>query len=124
MRLAITLLFAGALCAENLPEPVQPGQSSAFKWSVAALALSTAADIASTKMGESRGLYEANPLLATNGRLQAKGIAISVAVPVAVYAVERYILRRHPRADRAFTLVNFGVAGLRSGAAAHNWRLQ
>ena len=95
-------------------EPAPRG-SLAWKISVGIFAAMQAADA-----GTSYGYREANPLYGQ--QFGARGIALKALIAVAVPLVERRIVRHHQGAERAFTALNFGLAGATSRAVIYNAR--
>jgi len=114
MKLSLfLLLFAAQASAESR-------WTKPLRWSWAALSAATVADCAS-----SYGHPEANPLLAgRDGRFGVKAVAIKGAVIGGVIGIQYLLHRRHPKSDKAFTIVNFAAAGVTTGAAVRNWRME
>ena len=88
----------------------------AFSRSQIELAVSTAADILS-----SRGLNELNPV---NGRgpFGARQAGTSAAITGVTILAERLIVHRWPKAAGALRWCNVGLSIEHGAAAAHNWR--
>jgi hypothetical protein len=92
----------------------QPAQSQ-YRASVLALGAANAADIAS-----SWGKVELNPALGK--QFGARGAGVKLSILGGVVLVERLFLRKHPKAQRFVSVLNFGVAGATTAVALHNWR--
>jgi hypothetical protein len=91
-----------------------------WKMSVAPVFASQALDVAS-----SYGMRELNPMLASpDGRFEAKGAGIKLGSTAAIVGLEYLVLRKHPRAARIFTKVNWSVSIVTTGFAAHNFAIR
>lgn len=111
MRKLSMLLFAAALTSEAQP----------YAASVAALAASQTADIAS-----SVGRHEINPILGT-GRFGARQAGVKLAIFGGSMLAQRLLLRGHEHAEierrrRALAKLNFAIAAGTGAVAARNWR--
>ena len=86
----------------------EPGVPKDRKWeiSAAAVAISTAADLAS-----SRGLYETNPLLGRGkfGKKQALRASLATA---GVLTLEWLLIHHNPKLRAPLTKVNIGITGV------------
>lgn len=121
--LFVYLLFAMFAHAEtrNLVEHPRPGTrpSKLWRFSVAALAASSAADAWS-----SYGRTEANPLLRSpGGTFSARALGIKAAIAGGGVAAQWLVMRKRPESANAAAITNFGMAGLFTGVAARNWRI-
>jgi hypothetical protein len=106
----------------KIPEP-KPRPSPMWKISVAALAVSTGADIGVTVAKAGPHLPEANPLLRNrDGSVGVKGIAIAGGLTVGVVLLERHYIRKRPKLRKVFSWINFGLAGMHGAFAVHNAR--
>lgn len=97
-----------------------PAWRTPWKASVASLAISTTADAATSFGGRER-----NPLLAgSSGSVSTPKLvgAKSLSTGALVLIESRY-LRAHPKARKAFTILNFGLAGVLGGVAIRNSRV-
>jgi hypothetical protein len=114
MTRSLCLLILAAM-ALHAAEP--PKVSRWWAVSAIALAAANAADVTSSWHG-----YEANPLAhGADGRFSpARGIALKVGFTGGALVLQRLILRRHHRADKAFAAVNLGAAGVVAGVAMRN----
>jgi hypothetical protein len=68
------------------------------------------------------GCPEANPLLATGGRMQVKGIVIKTGVAAGLVLVQNWWIRRWPRSRRVWTQINWVMGGTTTAVAARNWQ--
>ena len=96
--------------------------SMRYRWklSVAPVFASQALDVTS-----SYGMRELNPMLASSdGRFGAKGAGIKLGSTAAMVGLEYWILRKHPRAARIFTKINWSVSIVTTGFAAHNFAIR
>lgn len=109
-RIVWALLLAGL--------SLRAGERQQWWFSVAALGAATAADTMS-----SQGRTELNPGLATNGQLGVRGFAVKCSIAAAIPLAQWLILRKRPGMQKPFTLTNYGVSGVWTGAAVHNWRI-
>jgi len=108
MRLLILLLAGSLLSAEQIPRM--------WKWSAIALAGATTADAVS-----SWGGVEVNPILAgRDRRFGARGVAIKAGIAAGTLIMQWAIMKRHPKAAKAFSYVNFGIAGSYVGFTIRN----
>ena len=105
-KILLLLILASAVQAQSL-----------YRISVASAIAASAADLATSMQP---GRIELNPLLATDGRLQAKGAAVKSAL-TAVMLVASWQLYRHGH-RRAATILNFTGAGAWGAVAAQNIR--
>ena len=97
-------------------------QTSMRRWkmSVAPLFASQALDVTS-----SYGMRELNPLLASSdGSFGAKAAGIKLGSTAAMVSLEYLIARKHPRAARIFTKINWSVSIVTTGFAAHNFTVR
>ena len=85
--------------------------------SLATLAAASAADYTVSLQAE----RELNPLLrGADGRLApGKALAIKSGALIGTAILQRWVIRKHPKAKRVCTWVNFGAAGVFAGVA---WR--
>lgn len=127
------LVFSTAASAADAIPVIQPvsiesaarraaGQTVMLRWkmSVAPVFASQALDVAS-----SYGMHELNPMLASSdGRFEAKGAGIKLGSTAAMIGLEYLVLRKHPRAARIFTKVNWSVSIVTTGFAAHNFAIR
>lgn len=92
---------------------------NAWKISLGAVAGSEVLDAIS-----SRGLHEANPLLAgSNGQFGTKATILKVGIAGALIGVEYLVVRNHPGAAKIFWKLNLISAGVTGATAAHNYSL-
>lgn len=134
------IILAAALLAVTLATPLRSAEPSAalierlrteapperpiarpgtmWKVSLAALALSAAADALS-----SYGKRELNPVLSSrDGRFGGRGIAIKSLVTGSAIAGQWFLVRRAPETRRLAAIANFGMAGVFTAATVHNLR--
>jgi hypothetical protein len=100
----------------------KPGARPSKLWrlSIGALAMGSAADAWS-----SHGRMEANPILSgPSGRFAGRAIGIKVATVGIVVGAQWLAQRRHSGTARAAAVTNFAMAGLFSGVAIRNARLE
>lgn len=129
LRLPVRLLCAGVCCCvcSSLlgAEPARNAQTDMklWRWSLVAVAAGQAADLATSHRGS-----ESNPRLRNESGELATGRAIGIKSGITVGSAlfQAWTLRRWPnsRAARVFAVVNFGIAGLHGGVAAHNLRVR
>jgi hypothetical protein len=113
-------LLVGLLLLQMLPFSLfaESRWHKAYLWSVAALAAGQAADTASSFHN---GGTETNPILG-RGAFGTRQATIKFGLAGAGLVLQRFTLHRYPQTTRTWTLFNFGVAGLTSATAVHNWR--
>jgi hypothetical protein len=100
-------------------KPRRPLPAS-WKWSLAPVLASQALDSAS-----SYGMRELNPVLGgSDGRFGMQSTAIKAGVTGALIGAEYLIVRAHPRSARVFTKLNWAVAAVTFGLAAHNYSIR
>ena len=109
-----------ALCA--IAQAESPLVSTTYTASQASLLVTAGLDIHS-----SYNKPELNPLLASDGRLGNKGVAISVGLTVGVVALQRVVDRKldprnRTKARKIWTVGNFVLSGIRAGVVARNYR--
>ena len=92
----------------------------AWKFSLAPLLASQALDSAS-----SYGLRELNPALAgSDGRFGMKAAGLKFGVAGAIVGLEYLIVKKHPRAARVISKLNWSGAVVTTGFAAHNFAIR
>ena len=102
------------------PHHAVPRGRTFYRWSVAILAASGAADIAS-----SWGRPEANPVLASPGSTFGAGsAALKVGLVGSSFLLERVVLRHRPDLYRHVAWLNIGIAGAQGAVVRHNISLQ
>jgi len=88
-----------------------------WKTSLAVMAAASAADLIS-----SLGKRERNPLLrGPDGRFGSRGVAIKSALTGGALASQFFLMRRHPYAAPYAATANFGMAGMFTSVAIHNF---
>ncbi|MCC7235541.1 MAG: hypothetical protein IT163_09575 [Bryobacterales bacterium] len=106
------------LRTEEPPERPIARPGTMWKMSLAALAVSAAADALS-----SYGKRELNPVLSSrDGRFGGRGIAIKSLVTGSAIAGQWFLVRRAPETGRLAAIANFGMAGVFTAASVHNSR--
>ena len=94
---------------------VPPGRAF-YRWSVAVLAASSAADAASSWRRP-----EANPVLAGSGSTFGAGsVAVKLGLVGSSFLLERLVLRHRPDLYRRVAWLNFGIAGALGAVVRHN----
>src|ERR1017187_7374759 len=102
------------------PNPTVPSGRAFYGWSVAILAASSAADVASSWRRP-----EANPVLASPGATFGAGsVAIKLGLVGSSYLLERLVLRHRPDLHRRVAWLNFGIAGVQGAVVQHNMSLR
>ena len=133
LLLLFVALAANSASAADITPVIQPisiesaarraaEQTSMHKWkmSVAPVFASQALDVTS-----SYGMRELNPMLASSdGSFGAKGAGIKLGSTAALMGLEYLIVRKHPRAARIFTKINWSVSIVTTGFAAHNFAIR
>jgi hypothetical protein len=98
---------------------VPPGRTF-YRRSVAILAASSAADVASSWRRP-----EANPVVAGPGSSFGAGsVAIKLGLVASSFLLERLILRNRPDLYRHVAWMNFGIAGAQGAVVRHNISLR
>jgi hypothetical protein len=93
---------------------------ASWKWSLAPVLASQVLDATS-----SYGMRELNPVLAgSGGRFGMQSTTIKLGVTGALLGVEYLIVRAHPGSARVFTKLNWAVAAVTFGLAAHNYSIK
>lgn len=88
-----------------------------WKVSIATMAAANAADAVS-----SHGRLELNPVLANQGVYSdARGAAVKAGLMLGTVYLERWLIRKHPKAARPLTILNFALAGGTGYVAARNF---
>ena len=112
-RLLLIPVFAATLAAQD-------ANLTAWKWSLAAVAGSSAFDAES-----SWGQREFNPILAgQNSRFGIRGVVVKTAMLAPAYAVQIAFVRNHPRYAKALSVVNFACAGVFTAVAVRNMKVR
>ena len=102
------------------PSPTVPPGRAFYGWSVAILAASSAADVASSWRRP-----EANPVLAPPGSTFGAGsVAIKLGLVGTSFVLERLVLRHRPDLYRRVAWLNFGIAGALGAVVQHNVSLR
>jgi hypothetical protein len=92
----------------------------AWKFSLAPVIASQVLDVVS-----SYGMRELNPMLAgPDGRFGARGTGIKLGANAAILGIEYLMVRKHPRAARIFSRINWSVSIVTTGFAAHNFAIR
>ncbi|MDX2179394.1 MAG: hypothetical protein SFV18_07370 [Bryobacteraceae bacterium] len=114
MRVVLLMLFAPLIVTAT--EPRKP-KMRFWKASALVLAGALAADTAS-----SWGRPELNPLVrGGGGRFDARSFGIKAGIAGGGLAIQYFLLKRSPQAERAAAYANFTAAGTLGYAAARNW---
>jgi len=104
----------------NGPNRTVPPGRSFYRWSIAILAASSVADVASSWRRP-----EANPVMAGSGSTFGAGsVAIKLGLVGSSFVLERLVLRHRPDLYRRVAWLNFGVAGAQGAVVAHNVSLR
>ncbi|MGD0776465.1 MAG: hypothetical protein ABSC05_26920 [Candidatus Solibacter sp.] len=102
------------------PQRTVPPDRTLYRWSVAILAASSAADA-----GSSWRRPEANPVMAGSGSTFGAGsVAIKLGLVGSSFLLERVILRNRPDLYRHVAWMNFGIAGAQGAIVQHNISLR
>ena len=92
----------------------------AWKFSLAPVIASQVLDVVS-----SYGMRELNPMLAgPDGRFGARGTGIKLGANAAILGIEYLIVRKHTRAARILSRVNWSVSIVTTGFAVHNFAIR
>ena len=98
------------------PRPTVPPGRALYRWSMAVLAASGAADVASSWRRP-----EANPVVAGPGSTFGAGsVAIKLGLMGSSFLLERLVLRHRPDLYRRIAWMNFGIAGAQAAVVRHN----
>ena len=98
---------------------VPPGRTF-YRWSVAILAASGVADVASSWRRP-----EANPVVAGSGSTFGAGsVAIKLGLVGSSFLLERVVLRHRPDLYRRVAWLNFGIAGAQGAVVGRNFSLR
>jgi hypothetical protein len=109
------IVMEPSLPAVALNPAVSPGRTF-YRWSLAILAASSAADAAS-----SWNLPEANPMLATPGsKFGAGSAAIKLGLLGSAFLLEHLVVSHHPELYRRVAWLNFGLSGALGAVVQHN----
>jgi len=116
-------ILALVLCAATIAqaEPIEAPKRKMRFWKASALVLAgaLAADTAS-----SWGRPELNPLVrGQGGRFDARSFGIKAGIAGGGLALQYFLLKRAPHAERAAAYSNFAAAGTLAYGAARNWSL-
>jgi hypothetical protein len=96
--------------------PPKSEGNTLYRWSLAAAVAGSAADTFS-----SWSHPEANPLLANPGsNFDTRSVLLKSALLGASFLIEYYALRHNRHLYRPFAWLNFTIAGVLGGTAAHN----
>ena len=104
----------------TLRTPQEQKAYNAWKYSVAAVAVSQALDVTS-----SWSMREVNPLLANGeGRFGMKAAGIKLGTTGAILAAQYWVLKTHPGRARRIAVLNWAGTALTSAFAAHNFSIR
>jgi hypothetical protein len=117
IRLVVVLILAVSLVSAQQSE--RRDGLTALRASQAVMVTGHGLDLLSCGYG----CPEANPLLATDGRMGVKGIAVKVGVAAGLVLVQNWWVRRWPGSRRVWTQINFVMGGTTAAVAARNWRM-
>ena len=113
------VLCCGPVMAQDFstqPNPPSSRWKKVWAVSLAALAAGNALD-ASTSYGK----FEANPMLARNGRFGAASIGLKIGLQAPFVGYQVWQVRRDKGASaRRWAIANFALAGAFSAVAIHN----
>jgi hypothetical protein len=112
--IVLAVILSGFPAAAQGPEIRKPNRL--WKWSLAAVAAATAADISS-----SVGRYELNPVLG-RGPFGGRQIGIKLGIAGGAMLVESLIVRRHPECGKAFAYGNLAHGAVTGAVAASNMK--
>lgn len=114
-----TLAFA--LFSLATPSPASDRWSKAYRWSLAALAGSQAADVAT-----SWGGHESNPILrGPNGRFGGRAIGLKIGIMGGTVALQQLLRRKRPgKFEQSMALGNLAGAGLTGWQAGRNIQIR
>ena len=102
------------------PHRTVPSGRTFYRWSVAILAASSAADVACSWRRP-----EANPVVAGPGStFGAASVAIKLGLVGSSFLLERLVLRHRPDLYRRVAWLNFGIAGAQGAVVQHNMSLR
>ena len=87
----------------------------------ALLVAATSLDAHSSWKASHLGYREINPVFASNGKYQAKGIAVEFSLTGGLLVVDYLQVRHHPERRNRVALTEAGMSGLKLGFAAHNY---
>jgi hypothetical protein len=119
--LALTLAPAAHAQSASTPEPLLNNWKDPYRWSIAAVSLATAADVASSLKFSADGQREANPLLRnSNGAYSAKSVAIEAGALGGTLVLQHYLIRKHPGLRMPFLISNYALAGFQVFNVARN----
>jgi hypothetical protein len=97
-----------------------PQGRAVYRWSVALLAASGAADVASSWRRP-----QANPVVAGPGSTFGAGsVAIKLGLMGSSFLLERLVLQHRPDLYRRIAWLNFGIAGAQAAVVRHNISLR
>lgn len=117
--LLVLLFLPGGSSAQEVSDKARAGNGRLYKWSLAASAAANTLDILS-----SYGKHELNPILAgADQRFNTASAVRKAGIVGGLDLLQLYMVRRNPRAMRAATIMNFVLAGVLSGIAAHNYSI-
>jgi hypothetical protein len=102
------------------PTRSEPRGRTLYRWSLAALAASSAADAAS-----SWRMREANPVLASpQSTFGVESAALKLGLVGTCVLLEHFALRHHPEIYRHVAWLNFGITGVQGVVVQHNVSLR
>jgi hypothetical protein len=91
-----------------------------WKLSLVPVFASQTLDVAS-----SYGMRELNPMLAdANGRFGSKGVSMKLGTTAAIVTIEYLIVRKHPKAARLFSKLNWAGSAVTTGFVVHNYAIR
>ena len=112
-----TPVFSVAPTAANLAE-----QRAYRNWKLSLLPVFASQTLDVTS---SYGRRELNPLLGdANGRFGGKAVGIKFGTTAAIVAVEYLIIRKHPKAARVLSKLNWAGSAVTTGFAAYNYAIR
>lgn len=101
----------------------ETGSRDLYRVSQVFLIGAAVADVTASYQATNSGYrVELNPLLSRNGKLQARGVAISLSMTAGAVLLQELAVRKWPPSRKVFRWLNFGVGGVRLGFATHGWR--
>jgi hypothetical protein len=102
------------------PPLTAPRGRTFYRWSLAILAASSVADVASSWRRP-----EANPVVAGSGsNFGGESIAIKLGLVGSSFLLEHLVLRHRPDLYRRVAWLNFGIAGAQGAVVQHNLSLR
>lgn len=106
----------------NLKDEARIHEKAQRRWMWSAVALTAASFV---DVSSSWGKLESNGMLrSSNGTFGAKGLGVKMGMVGGILVGQHFMAKKNPAMANAFSIANFGMAGVKVAVAARNYRIE